>query len=55
MTRAAPKRHQSAAIGRLSPTARNHYRRDQQLPEAWIAAPEVRQLRALLRHRVALV
>jgi hypothetical protein len=34
--------------GRLSPTARNHYRRDQQLPE-------VRQLRALLRHRVALV
>jgi transposase len=25
------------------------------LPEAWIAPPEVRQLRALLRHRVALV
>ena len=25
------------------------------LPEAWIAPPPVRQLRALLRHRVALV
>ena len=25
------------------------------LPEAWIAPPEVRQLRALLRHRVVLV
>jgi hypothetical protein len=25
------------------------------LPEAWIAPPAVRQLRALLRHRVALV
>ena len=25
------------------------------LPEAWIAPPEVRQLRALLRHRVGLV
>ena len=25
------------------------------LPEAWIAPPEVRALRALLRHRVALV
>jgi transposase len=25
------------------------------LPEAWIAPPEVRQLRALLRHRIALV
>ena len=25
------------------------------LPEAWIAPPEVRQLRALLRHRVSLV
>ena len=25
------------------------------LPEAWIAPPEVRQLRVLLRHRVGLV
>jgi transposase len=25
------------------------------LPEAWIAPPEVRQLRALLRHRASLV
>ena len=25
------------------------------LPEAWIAPPEVRQLRALLRHRAGLV
>ena len=25
------------------------------LPEAWIAPPAIRQLRALLRHRVALV
>ena len=25
------------------------------LPEAWIAPPQVRQLRALLRHRVSLV
>jgi transposase len=25
------------------------------LPEAWIAPPEVRQLRALLRHRIQLV
>jgi hypothetical protein len=25
------------------------------LPEAWIAPPEVRQLRALLRHRISLV
>ena len=41
--------------GRVDAAILAHLLRADLLPEAWIAPPEVRQLRALLRHRAQLV